>query len=240
RRTDHAAGRAAAVDPDRPARPVQSLADPAQGYGAGFGNRADRHHPAGLCRRPRDAGSLPLLRAGNADLSRARHTVLVRHRRERASGGPPGSEPLSAAGSVDIERPPALPRPWTKARVAGYAVLALWVLAGAGMVWFLVGSWNPEFFVKYVPWYGEGLLRTVILVVVSIVLGAAISVPVAYARMTDNRFLSALAYGYVYFFRGTPLLAQAFLVYYGSGAFRPQLEAVGLWWFFREAWYCAI
>ena len=64
--------------------------------------------------------------------------------------------------------------------------------------------------------------------------------PVAYARMSKNRILSAIAYGYVYFFRGTPLLAQAFLIYYGFGAFRPQLEAVGLWWFFREAWYCAV
>jgi polar amino acid transport system permease protein len=58
--------------------------------------------------------------------------------------------------------------------------------------------------------------------------------------MSENRWLGAIAYGYVYFFRGTPLLAQAFLVYYGFGAFRPQLEAIGLWWFFREAWYCAI
>ena len=53
-------------------------------------------------------------------------------------------------------------------------------------------------------------------------------------------FCPALAYGYVYFFRGTPLLAQTFLVYYGLGSFRPQLETVGLWSFFREAWYCAI
>ena len=37
------------------------------------------------------------------------------------------------------------------------------------------------------------------------------------------------AYGYVYFFRGTPLIAQIFLVYYGSGSFRAELEAVGLW-----------
>ncbi len=31
-----------------------------------------------------------------------------------------------------------------------------------------------------------------------------------------------------------------FLFYYGLGSFRPQLEAVGLWWFFRDEWYCAI
>ncbi len=58
--------------------------------------------------------------------------------------------------------------------------------------------------------------------------------------MSGNPVLSAFAYGYVYFFRGTPLIAQTFLVYYGFGAFRPELQAVGLWWFFREAWYCAV
>ncbi len=48
------------------------------------------------------------------------------------------------------------------------------------------------------------------------VLGAILSVPIAYARMSKNTILSALAYGYVYFFRGTPLLAQTFLIYYGA------------------------
>ena len=146
----------------------------------------------------------------------------------------------AASGSTDEASPPAPARPWTQARVAGSVLLGLWILAGAGMVWFLASSWDPEFFAKYLPWYAEGLLRTIILVTISIVLGAVLSIPVAYARMSENSILSAIAYGYVYFFRGTPLLAQAFLVYYGSGAFRPQFEAVGLWWFFREAWYCAI
>jgi polar amino acid transport system permease protein len=65
-------------------------------------------------------------------------------------------------------------------------------------------------------------------------------VPVAYARMSKNRILSSLAYAYVYFFRGTPLLAQTFLIYYGLGAQRPLLESIGLWWLFRDAWYCAV
>ena len=71
-----------------------------------------------------------------------------------------------ATGSADIERPPPpLPRPWTGARIAGYLLVGLWILAGLGMVWFLVGSWDPEFFAKYLPWYAEGLLTTIILVV---------------------------------------------------------------------------
>jgi polar amino acid transport system permease protein len=58
--------------------------------------------------------------------------------------------------------------------------------------------------------------------------------------MSNNPILSGFAYAYVYFFRGTPLLAQTFLVYYGVGSFRPELEMVGLWGFFREAFNCAI
>ena len=41
-------------------------------------------------------------------------------------------------------------------------------------------------------------------------------------------------------FRGTPLLIQIFLVYYGFGQFRPELQAVGLWWLLREPYWCAI
>lgn len=62
----------------------------------------------------------------------------------------------------------------------------------------------------------------------------------ASAIMSKNRLWGWLAYAYVYFFRGTPLITQLFLIYYGLGSFRPQLETVGLWWFFRDAWNCAL
>jgi polar amino acid transport system permease protein len=118
--------------------------------------------------------------------------------------------------------------------------MALWVLLGGGLIWFLVQSWSPELVAKYGPKYVSGLLTTLGLVGTSIILGAVISVPVAFGRMSNNFILSRLAYAYVYCFRGTPLLAQTFLVYYGLGQFRPELDAVGLWWFFRDAWNCAI
>jgi polar amino acid transport system permease protein len=139
-----------------------------------------------------------------------------------------------------VAKPPAPPRPWTRERIAGHALLGLWILAGIGLVVYLVAAWNPELFRRYLPYYFSGLLVTLSLVGLSIVFGAILSVPVALMRMSRNRLLSGIAYGYVYFFRGTPLLAQTFLVYYGLGSFRPQLEAVGLWAFFREAWYCAV
>jgi polar amino acid transport system permease protein len=139
-----------------------------------------------------------------------------------------------------VERPPRISRGWPGARIAGNLLVGLWVLIGTGLVLYLITAWNPDLFARYAPTYVSGLGVTLLLVVVSTVLGAILSVPVAFARMSKNRILSSIAYAYVYFFRGTPLLAQTFLIYYGLGTFRPQLEMLGLWAFFREAWYCAV
>jgi len=141
---------------------------------------------------------------------------------------------------TDVDRPPVIPRPWTAARITGHVFIVIWLMLGVAMVGYLVNAWNPDLFERYAPYYLSGLLVTLELVALSIVLGALLSIPIAYARMSKNKVLNALAYAYVYFFRGTPLLAQTFLIYYGLGSFRPQLEAIGLWTFFRDAWYCAV
>jgi polar amino acid transport system permease protein len=133
-------------------------------------------------------------------------------------------------------RKPAL----TPARIAGIVVLAIWALLAVLLVVTVVNGWDQEKFLRYGPRYLHGLWVTVSLVGVSVVFGALLSLPIAFARMSKNRLLSSIAYGYVYIFRSTPLLAQLFLIYYGLGSFKPELEAVGLWWFFREAWYCGL
>jgi polar amino acid transport system permease protein len=99
---------------------------------------------------------------------------------------------------------------------------------------------NVDLLIRYGPRLLEGLLTTVELVVFSVAIGFAIAVPVALARLSRNWLLRGISFGYVYFFRGTPLLAQVFLVYYGSGQFRSFFTAIGLWWFFREAFYCVL
>ena len=93
---------------------------------------------------------------------------------------------------------------------------------------------------RYGPELLRGLLVTLELVALSIVAGALLAIPITASRLSKNRFIGGLAFGYVYFFRGTPLLAQIFLIYYGAGQFRPALDAVGLWGFFREAFNCAV
>lgn len=135
--------------------------------------------------------------------------------------------------------PPPAPKPITGARVSGIIFLILWALLLGGMALMMIHNWDWEKFAKYGPRYISGLQVTLGLVAASIVAGAVLSFPLAFARMSTNRILSGIAYIYVYLFRGTPLLAQVFLIYYGLGGFREQLDSVGLWWFFREAWNCA-
>lgn len=147
---------------------------------------------------------------------------------------------VATEATIAVERPAPGRRPWTNERIVGTVLLGLWLAAFAALILYLIAAWNPELFNRWAPAYLSGLGTTMLLVVVSTVLGALLSIPIAWGRMSKNWLAQTLAYAYVYFFRGTPLLAQTFLIYYGLGSFRPQLEAIGLWGFFREAWYCAI
>jgi polar amino acid transport system permease protein len=147
---------------------------------------------------------------------------------------------MAVAAQTDLVAPPRRARVWTRERVVGHALVAFWALIFLLLAAYLIRAWNPELMIRWAGPYLSGLGVTLLLVLISGIIGAALSIPVAYGRMSSNSVLSGLAYGYVYFFRGTPLLAQTFLIYYGLGSFRPQLEAIGLWAVFREAWYCAI
>jgi octopine/nopaline transport system permease protein len=93
---------------------------------------------------------------------------------------------------------------------------------------------------RYAPELASGLPQTLLLVGQSLALGFALAMLIALLRLSDNRLLSGFAYGFVYVFRSTPLLVQIFLIYYGSGQFRPFLQDLGLWVFFRDAWFCAV
>lgn len=86
----------------------------------------------------------------------------------------------------------------------------------------------------------SGLWITVEVVVISCGLGFMLSYPLARARMSRRRWVAWPALAYVTFFRGTPLLCQLYLVYYGAGEIRPFMTSVGLWWFFRDAFYCCL
>ncbi len=139
-----------------------------------------------------------------------------------------------------IERPAAPRKTWTWVRITGVSMCSLWVLLGVLLVWTLASGFDAETFERYSPRMLSGLWLTAQIVVLSIVLGSLLSLPIALARLSNSWIIRRLSFGYVYFFRGTPLLAQLFLTYYGAGQFRDALENVGLWWFFREAFNCVM
>jgi octopine/nopaline transport system permease protein len=95
-------------------------------------------------------------------------------------------------------------------------------------------------FARYGPELASGLPLTLLLVAQSLALGFVLAMLIALMRLSPNALLSGFAYGFVYVFRSTPLLVQIFLIYYGSGQFRPFLQDIGLWVFFRDAWFCAV
>jgi polar amino acid transport system permease protein len=135
----------------------------------------------------------------------------------------------------------AAPPPVVKrSGLAGKVALGFWLLFGLALLFYLVSAFDPNLVARYGPLYLKGLWTTLTLVVLSFIFGAIVSIPVAFGRMAKNPVARGLAFVFVYFFRGTPLIAQIFLVYYGFGEFRGAFESVGLWWFFRDAWYCAI
>ncbi len=97
-----------------------------------------------------------------------------------------------------------------------------------------------EIIKESIPAIAQALPVTLALVSISLFFGFFLAVTVALGRLSPYSLLNKPAYFFVYLFRSTPLLIQMFLIYYGSGQFRDELEVVGLWQFFREPWFCAI
>lgn len=86
----------------------------------------------------------------------------------------------------------------------------------------------------------SGLPLTLELTVVAFALGAVLALILAFLRQAPLLPLRVFARAFVFVMRGTPLLVQIFLIYYGLGQFRPFLQDIGLWSLFREPYWCAI
>ncbi|AZO74361.1 MAG: ABC transporter permease [Mesorhizobium sp.] len=97
-----------------------------------------------------------------------------------------------------------------------------------------------HFFVDIIPTLLSGLPLTLQLAGLSIAIGFVLALLLALAQQGNHRMLVWPIRAFVAVFRGTPLLVQIFLIYYGLGQFRSTLQAVGLWWLFREPCWCAI
>ncbi len=96
--------------------------------------------------------------------------------------------------------------------------------------WDVVLGALPDFF--------QGLRITLTLLALSLVGGFVLAVPLATARVSRRRWLSAPVWFYTYVIRGTPLLVQLFMLYFGLAQFEWIRESAA-WTLLRSPWFCA-
>ncbi|MBO6815138.1 MAG: ABC transporter permease [Rhizobiaceae bacterium] len=103
------------------------------------------------------------------------------------------------------------------------------------MVW----DWLPE----YAPRFVEGFWITIQLLAMSVCFGMLLAVPIGLVQVTGPRPLAWLARGFCTSIRGTPLLIQLWLIYYGLGSVFPSFPEIRqsfLWPYLREAFPYAV
>lgn len=87
--------------------------------------------------------------------------------------------------------------------------------------------------------FARGLLNTAILFLLSTAVGALAALPLGVVRAYKVPVLSPLILAYTYIFRGTPLLVQTYLLYYGASELVWVRESA-LWPILKDAWGCAL
>ena len=89
------------------------------------------------------------------------------------------------------------------------------------------------------PFYLGGLWTTTWLVALSLFLGLCIAIPAGILSGSENKLVRLPIWSFMYFFRGSPLLVQLFIIYYGAAQFE-WLRESWMWDYFKEAWFCAL
>ena len=89
--------------------------------------------------------------------------------------------------------------------------------------------------IESLPVYLGGLWTTTWLVAASLIIGLFVAIPLGIARNSTHYLFKGPSWAFIYFFRGTPLLVQLYLIYYGMDQFFPVKDT--LW---ENAWFCAL
>ncbi|NLZ78761.1 MAG: ABC transporter permease [Gammaproteobacteria bacterium] len=98
---------------------------------------------------------------------------------------------------------------------------------------------NWDVIIKWLPRLAEGAQLTLELVGIAVLVGLLIAIPLGMARSSRHWYVRALPFSYIFFFRGTPLLLQLFLVYYGLAQF-DVIKQGPLWPYLRDPYWCAL
>ena len=97
---------------------------------------------------------------------------------------------------------------------------------------------NWEVIIKWLPKLAQGATLTLELVAIAVIAGLLLAIPQGIARSSRRWYVRSLPYAYIFFFRGTPLLVQLFLVYYGLAQF-DAVRNSPLWPYLRDPFWCA-
>ena len=98
---------------------------------------------------------------------------------------------------------------------------------------------NTIFTLDTLSYYGEGLTTTVQLVFLSLIVGLVAAVPLAIGRGSKRRWIKMPIFFYTYVFRGTPLLVQLYLIYYGV-VFVEGIQDTWLWVLLEKPFFPAL
>ncbi len=96
-----------------------------------------------------------------------------------------------------------------------------------------------ELMINSFPKLLSATIITLKLLSASLFFGLFIGLLFAILRMNKNLIINKFAYGYSYVFRGTPLLVQIFIIYFGLGQIE-YLRSTILWIILKEPYWCAI
>ena len=98
---------------------------------------------------------------------------------------------------------------------------------------------NFELIISSFPKMLGAAAITVKLLAFSLAIGLFIGLFFAVLRLNKNIFINKFAYGYSYLFRGTPLLVQIYIIYFGLGQIE-FIRSTFLWVILKEPFWCAI
>lgn len=96
-----------------------------------------------------------------------------------------------------------------------------------------------ELILKWMPKMLQGAALTLELLAIAVVAGLALALPLGIARASRHWYVRAVPYAYIFFFRGTPLLLQLFIVYYGLAQFE-EVRKSAFWPYLRDPYWCAL
>ncbi len=91
--------------------------------------------------------------------------------------------------------------------------------------------------------FWEGTVNALALLVSSLLVGGALALPLAVARVSESRWISGPVWFFTYVLRGTPLLIQVYLIYFGLGQLeyiQDRWDDTWPWTWFKEPFFCAM